>query len=453
MGKRRAESVIAIFLGPSLDIETASSVCPGALYLPPARCGDLIQLKQLRPKVVVLIDGEFEHTAAVWHKEILDLLECGISVIGGSSIGALRAVELQPFGMIGVGEVFRRYRDGEILDDDEVALQYICAPWGYTALSEPMVNCRVTIERAVAAGAVSVGEARRLLATAKQTFYQDRTWERILVPGFSARVQRAIKDHYTDQKREDAIAALELAQSIRARRRRACPVRVQPSVFLRKLRGEAVCHAPSPAQLQRNLNLSFAATGDGDCVFLYERLAVMLANTSCLEPTPRANGTDAESPGRRVLAFAKSARLRAARSPMRLRRFNTYLKLLFEDAPWKSIRDDTRHACALELLVLFWSVIDWAAEHRGFTADGERLARLADEFRKSRKLEKASDTLRWLHRHGLTQDAFIEFLRAQDRVMFLCDSFNMQLLGIGEHIDDSVHWLQEAVALACDGAG
>ncbi|MGE3904647.1 MAG: TfuA-like protein [Reyranellaceae bacterium] len=440
------------FLGPSLDMGTADSVCPGALYLPPARCGDLIQLKQLRPKVVVLIDGEFEHTAAVWHKEILDLLQCGISVLGSSSMGALRAAELHTFGMIGVGEVFRRYRDGEILDDDEVALQYVCAPWGYIPLSEPMVNCRVTIERAVAAGAISAAEARRLLATAKQTFFQGRTWERILLPGFDTRVQRAVKEYYTDQKREDAIAALALAQSIRAHRPRMRPVRVQPSVFLRKLRGEAVCRVPSPAQAPRGLDLSFAVSSGGDCVFLYERLAVMLANASCLAPAPRSEDAAAKSPGRRVLAFTNSARLRAATSPARLHRFNTYAQLLFENAPWKSMLNDARHVRALGLLVLFWSVIDWVAERRGFMAEGERLARLADDFRKSRNLEKASDTRRWLRRHGMSQDAFVEFLRAQDRVMFLCDSFNMQLLGIGEHMDDSVHWLQEAVALACESA-
>ena len=45
----------------------------------------------------------------------------GIHVFGSASMGALRA-ELCPFGMVGVGRIFEAYRDGELEDDDEVAV-------------------------------------------------------------------------------------------------------------------------------------------------------------------------------------------------------------------------------------------------------------------------------------------------------------------------------------------
>ena len=440
-----------VFLGPSLDADTARSVYPGAILLPPARCGDLIEFKQIRPRVVVLIDGEFEHTAAVWHKEILDLLHYGVSVIGSSSMGALRAAELHSFGMIGVGEVFRRYRDAEILDDDEVALHYVRAPWGYMPLSEPMVNCRVTIESALAAGAITCDEADRLETTAKALFFQDRTWDRILAAGFSEHVRKAMTDHYHDQKREDAIAALELAQSPHATGPVVDPVPVQPSVFLRKLRGEAVCRIPNATQGLQGPDLSCLDTAGEDSAFLYERLAVMLANAACLAPSTHAGKAEAGSVGRHVLAITRSERFRAAMSPDRLIRFRAHVNSLFETGSSSAIGDDAYRAYAVDQIARFWSLIDWVAEQRGFTADGARLSQISDDFRKSRHLEKASDTRRWLRARGMNEDAFVEFLRAQDRVMVLCDTFNMQLLGIGEQIDDSVHWFQEAVALVKHG--
>ncbi len=61
---------------------------------------------------VGLIDGAFAETRAVWHREILWALSQGIHVFGAASMGALRAVELAPFGMRGVGTVYRAYQTG-----------------------------------------------------------------------------------------------------------------------------------------------------------------------------------------------------------------------------------------------------------------------------------------------------------------------------------------------------
>lgn len=49
---------------------------------------------------------------AVWHKELLYTLQEGVEVCGASSMGALRAAELESFGMLGVGVIFQAYRDG-----------------------------------------------------------------------------------------------------------------------------------------------------------------------------------------------------------------------------------------------------------------------------------------------------------------------------------------------------
>ena len=51
-------------------------------------------------------------TPTVWHKEILWAMAQGIHVFGGASIGALRAAELDVFGMKGIGRIYEDFRDG-----------------------------------------------------------------------------------------------------------------------------------------------------------------------------------------------------------------------------------------------------------------------------------------------------------------------------------------------------
>ena len=144
---RVAPHEIVVFLGPTLGTEVAETLLP-ARYLPPVSCGDILRSLRLRPRVIAIIDGLFESTAAVWHKEILLAMAEGITVFGASSMGALRAAELAPFGMIGVGRIFEAYRDGVCTDDDEVAVLHSAAGQ-YCAVSEPMVNIRATLARAV----------------------------------------------------------------------------------------------------------------------------------------------------------------------------------------------------------------------------------------------------------------------------------------------------------------
>ena len=112
---------IVVFLGPSLSVDEARCALP-ARYLGPARCGDVLRARRLHPRAIAIVDGLFARTAAIWHKEILLALDDGISVFGASSMGALRAAELLPFGMVGVGRIFEAYRDGRT--DDSAALRH-----------------------------------------------------------------------------------------------------------------------------------------------------------------------------------------------------------------------------------------------------------------------------------------------------------------------------------------
>ena len=98
-----ATGELIVFLGPSLPSSETRRIAR-CTVLPPARQGDIWRaLIEHRPRAIALIDGVFESQPSVWHGEILDALDSGVRVFGASSMGALRAAELQAFGMVGVG--------------------------------------------------------------------------------------------------------------------------------------------------------------------------------------------------------------------------------------------------------------------------------------------------------------------------------------------------------------
>jgi len=207
-----------VFLGPTLPVEQARAILPEAVYLPPVSMGDVYALMVQKPQRIALIDGLFERTPAVWHKEILYALSQGVRVLGSSSMGALRAAELHSFGMEGVGRIFEAYRDGLLEDDDEVALLHATAEFGYRSLSEALVNLREGLRRAEQRGLITTPAHRALLRAAKQTFYPERSWLGVLragaglgLPGVELDALRDfVLRERPDQKREDAVELLQV---------------------------------------------------------------------------------------------------------------------------------------------------------------------------------------------------------------------------------------------------
>ena len=183
-----------VFLGPTLPVDAAQRILARAAYLPPAAVGDVYLLARRlagrrRPARIAIVDGYFERMAAVWHKEILYALEQGIAVYGASSMGALRAAELHPYGMIGVGRVFADFRAGRLTDDDEVAVAHAPAEYGYAGISEAMVNVRAGLEQARKRGLIGVRTHDTLVRLAKQQFYRERTWDSTIAAGRAAGVR------------------------------------------------------------------------------------------------------------------------------------------------------------------------------------------------------------------------------------------------------------------------
>jgi hypothetical protein len=204
-----------VFVGPTLSREGVLAELRAEVR-PPARAGDVLRACASRPRFIGIIDGFFDRVPSVWHKEILFALEQGIRVVGAASMGALRAAELEAFGMEGVGAAFEAFRDGRLEDDDEVAVSHAAEADGYRTLSEALISIRATLDAAVAAGVLSSDSQQVLVRSAKSLFYPDRTYPALVRAGHDARLPDAELDRLEawlprgriDVKREDALAAL-----------------------------------------------------------------------------------------------------------------------------------------------------------------------------------------------------------------------------------------------------
>ncbi len=202
-----------LFVGPSLPDAAELPAADGITVLPPLAAGDLLRLAPRRGDVVGIVDGYFHQTRAVRHKEILALLDAGVAVLGAASMGALRAAELDTFGMVGVGRVYRDYRQGRLTADDEVVLLHGPAEEGYRPVSEPLVNLRATLDRCVRDGILDGSTAGGLVAGLARRPYRRRSYRELVqlareagVPAAAVEALRQLcATRAVNLKREDAL--------------------------------------------------------------------------------------------------------------------------------------------------------------------------------------------------------------------------------------------------------
>ena len=195
------------FVGPTL---WNVALPPGIERRAPAVAGDFAALLDNPPIAVSLIDGSFEGGPSVWHKEILDLLAVGVAVFGAASLGALRAAELEPFGMLGAGEIFNAYRDGTIVRDDAVMLMHAPSELNFRPLTVSLVDAEAALNVIVLPA-----KTRRMLQRIVRTVsFRDRTWPLVL-DLYRQRMRHpvdldlAIFEHARSVKQRDALMLLE----------------------------------------------------------------------------------------------------------------------------------------------------------------------------------------------------------------------------------------------------
>ncbi|MBT2452270.1 hypothetical protein J7F03_35475 [Streptomyces sp. ISL-43] len=190
-----SESRVVVYAGPTISAADVRAVLPEAEVRPPAGRGDLLAERWSPGDVVVVIDGYFRERRSVGHKEILQVLTEGADVVGAASMGALRAAELVPCGMRGLGAVYEMYASGEIDGDDEVGVLHGPAEMGYPAQTVALVNLRYGCKEGAETELVPAEAGQRIVAAAAALPFTHRGWKDI---------ERAL-----DDQDHDALRTLE----------------------------------------------------------------------------------------------------------------------------------------------------------------------------------------------------------------------------------------------------
>ena len=215
---------IIVFCGLSITAGEGSKILD-AEFRPPAKHGDLISSVYAdNPDVIVVIDGAFIDNLSVWHNEINEALNKGVAVYGASAMGAVRAAEMQSWGMRGIGKVFHLISNGTIEADDEVLCDFSVDDGIYHKKTLSIVNLRFILSEAAEARLINQIQSDAILASAKALFYRERTLDKILAESMANRIldheeADLLRNHIsrsdTDIQKQDAIECLETVSRLR----------------------------------------------------------------------------------------------------------------------------------------------------------------------------------------------------------------------------------------------
>lgn len=174
---------ILIYTGLSIPFDEARQILDSSddvevIYKRPIKRGDLGHDIKENPDIIGIIDGVFHQNSAVGHREILDVMKRGVKVFGASSMGALRASELDSLGMQGIGHCYNQYASGIIDSDDDVAVMLDSE--SLEALSVPLISMDYVFANAVSENIITNDEKDELVEISKSTFYPKRNYANTL---------------------------------------------------------------------------------------------------------------------------------------------------------------------------------------------------------------------------------------------------------------------------------
>ncbi len=169
-----------VYLGPTLNRDEASRILE-ADYRDPAKKGDFLRLSHTsdEKKYVGFIDGVFLHDYPPSPIEVYHLAtRKNIELIGASSLGALRAVELEKFGMKGIGKIFQLFKNGILNADDEVAVTFVRDK--NILQSEALIDIRFNLFLAYKKGIITKQTKKRFVRIAKNIYFPFRNYDDII---------------------------------------------------------------------------------------------------------------------------------------------------------------------------------------------------------------------------------------------------------------------------------
>ena len=174
---------ILIYTGLSLPFSEAKEILDShddieVVYKRPIKRGDLSHDIKENPDIIAIIDGVFHQNSAVGHREILSVMKKGVKVYGSSSMGALRASELDVLGLEGIGYCYNEYASGNVTSDDDVAVMLDSET--LEALSVPLISMNYVFTNAVAENIITKEEKDELIKITKETYYPKRNYAQTL---------------------------------------------------------------------------------------------------------------------------------------------------------------------------------------------------------------------------------------------------------------------------------
>lgn len=166
------ESLVKVYSGLSVGADDVARVLPNAVFSGPIERGDAPRDAASGVGVLVIIDGRFVQSHAVSPGELMDALRRGVRIYGSSSMGALRAAELEPYGMIGHGRIFDLIKRTPAFSDDHLGLTF--HEDTLRPISVPYVDLHFALEDMRARGEVTRASARHVLEAFGRLPFPDR---------------------------------------------------------------------------------------------------------------------------------------------------------------------------------------------------------------------------------------------------------------------------------------
>lgn len=206
---------IIIYTGLSIPFDEAKEILDShdnieVIYKKPIKRGDLGHDIKENPDIIAIIDGVFHQNSAVGHREILSVMKKGVKVYGSSSMGALRASELDTLGMEGVGYCYNEYASGNVTSDDDVAVMLDSDT--LETISVPLISMNYVFTNAVNENILTQEEKDELIRITKETYYPKRNYAQTLSKSGLNRDKKEKLINFIrtseDIKKEDAKALL-----------------------------------------------------------------------------------------------------------------------------------------------------------------------------------------------------------------------------------------------------
>ncbi len=201
-----------LYAGPSL-YGIKESLVEGITLKGPCKQSDLFEdLTDKDIENIIVADGLYKTIPAPWHKEFLLTLEAGKNIYGVSSLGALRASELDCFGMKGYGKIYEYFKNG-IRDDSDVALLHMGEDEGWKPTTVAFVEIYFWLNHLEDVGMIDREIKSILIEREKLCYFEQRTWGKIkkdMEALIGKEASNRCVDRFQSQKRNDLESLLTL---------------------------------------------------------------------------------------------------------------------------------------------------------------------------------------------------------------------------------------------------